>query len=394
MMKKYCAVLTAALLSLSIFTSCASGTDGGEAQAEETAAAASYDEKLSSMTSAELVRDMTFGWNLGDTLDVCNADRNGDGRADETSDVVEETLWGNPKATRELFETLKSDGINAVRIPVTWRDHLDENNNIDESWIDRVQEVVDYAYGLDMYVIINVHHDGGDDEKFGAWVRNAAKDYDSFYERYSAIWEQVCDRFGDYSQRLIFESMNEIGFDGLKEADAYALLNKMNQDFVDLVRSSGKKNDVRHLLIAGYWTDIAKTCSPLYKVPDDPAGRCIISVHYYTPWQFCINGEHSTWGSAGEVKEMENLVGKLNDTFCSKGIPVIVGEYAASGSDKASCVYFIEKFVQLCKSYGITPFYWDNGGQVDRNTYKWRTPEFLEAMQRASSNTEYEVTKG
>ncbi|MCD7729913.1 MAG: glycoside hydrolase family 5 protein [Oscillospiraceae bacterium] len=392
MFKKYACVITAAAMMLSIMTSCGSSeneTASGSAEASSAVTTAvteeNYDEKLSSMTSAEIVEDMTFGWNLGDTLDVCNADRDGDGEANETADVVDETLWGNPQATAELFKSLKDDGINAVRIPVTWRDHLDKDNNIDSDWMDRVQEVVDYAYSLDMYVIINVHHDGGDDEKFGAWVRKAADDYDSFYERYSSIWNQICDRFGDYSERLIFESMNEVGFDNLNQAEAYELLNKINQDFVDLVRSSGKRNDTRHLLIAGYWTDIRETCSPLYKLPDDPAGRCIVSVHYYTPWQFCITGEHSTWGTDEEIKEMESLVGKLSDTFCSNGIPVIVGEYAASGSDKASCVDFIERFVSLCKQSGIAVFYWDNGSQIDRNTYEWRDPEFLEAMQRAAA---------
>lgn len=351
------------------------------------------DEQLSVMTSQEIVDDMTFGWNLGDTLDVCNADRDGDGKVNESAEVVDETLWGNPKATKELFQALKADGINAVRIPVTWRDHLNDKNVIDREWMDRVQEVVDYAYDLDMYVIINIHHDGGDDAKFGAWVRNAANDYDTFYARYSAIWTQICERFGDYSERLIFESMNEVGFDSLTPEDAFSLLNKINQDFVDLVRASGGKNAQRHLLIAGYWTDITETCSDLFQMPQDSADRLIVSVHYYTPWQFCTTDLQHTWGTSSDVKTMEGLVGKMHDNFTAKGIPVIVGEYAASGSDMASCVFFIEKFVKLCTDAGIATFYWDNGGQVDRTTYQWRTPAFLAAMQRASSGEDYEVTK-
>lgn len=349
------------------------------------------------ITSQELVEQMNIGWNLGDTLDVCAADRDGDGKVNEhpaEGEKVDETLWGNPMATYELFTALKEDGINAVRIPVTWRDHIDEQGNIDAEWMDRVQQVVDYAYSQDMYVIINIHHDGGGDPNFGAWVREyAMEDYDKFYERYSNIWKQIAERFKNYSDYLIFESLNEVGFDELSKKDAYALLNKINQDFVDIIRASGGNNEQRHLLIAGYWTDIASTCNSQYKMPTDPADRCILSVHYYTPWDFCTCDIKHTWGTASEVKEMENLIGKMYTYYVENGVPVIIGEYAASGSNLASCIYFIEKLNKLCSDYGIAAFYWDNGGQVNRNTYEWRTMSFLEAMQRATSGEDYEVTK-
>ena len=339
--------------------------------------------EMRDISSMELVSEMGIGWNLGNTLDVCNADRNGDGRVDEHSDNVDEMLWGNPCATRELFEALKEDGISSVRIPVTWRDHTDENFVIDADWLDRVQEVVDYAYDLDMYVIINLHHDGGGDPDFGAWIiETAQKDYDAFYARYSAVWKQICARFENYSDKLIFESMNEVGFDGLAQAKGYELLTRINQDFVDTVRGSGGNNPKRHLLIAGYWTDIERSCASGFMMPEDPENRLILSVHYYTPWQFCTTNIQNEWGTPAEVRQMETLIGKLDTTFVQNGIPVIIGEYAASGNDKASCVLFIEMLVRLCTGYGIATYYWDNGGQVNRSTYEWRTPEFLEAMKR------------
>ena len=333
-------------------------------------------------SSAELVKDMGFGWNLGDTLDVCNADRDGDGKIDESSETVDETLWGNPKATQELFNRLKSGGVKSVRIPVTWRDHIGEapEYKVDEAWMNRVQEVVDYARNAGMYVIINIHHDGGGDPAFGAWVRNASTDYETFIQKYKALWSQIAERFKDYSDYLVFESMNEVGFDDLNSNDAYNLLNKINQEFVNLIRESGGNNGKRHLLIAGYWTDIAKTCSSLYKMPSDPENRCILSIHYYTPWEFCTTNIHSTWGTTYEVNQMKRLIKKLDTTFVKKGVPVIIGEYAASGSDLDSCVLFIKTLNELCYGYGIATFLWDNGGQVDRNTYNWRTPAFLNAI--------------
>ena len=356
--------------------------------------------KMRNITSQQLVEDMTFGWNLGNTLDVCQADRDGDGKINEhveAGEKVDETLWGNPKATKELFTSLKKNGVNVVRIPVTWRDHMDSNGNIDREWMDRVQQVVDYAYSQGMYVIINVHHDGGGDPKFGAWIiEESQKDYNTFLKKYKNIWKQIAERFKNYSDYLIFESMNEVGFDTLynkNKADAYNLINKINQDFVDIIRATGGNNAKRHLLIAGYYTDIERTCDSLYKMPDDKAGRCILSVHYYTPWDFCTCDRKHTWGTNSEVRQMETLIGKMKKNFVDKGIPVIIGEYAASGSDLSSCIFFIEKLNKLCSDYGIATFIWDSGSQVNRKTYKWRTPQYLEALKRATSGKDYEVVK-
>ena len=356
--------------------------------------------KMRNITSQQLVEDMTFGWNLGNTLDVCQADRDGDGKINEhveAGEKVDETLWGNPKVTKELFTSLKKNGVNAVRIPVTWRDHMDSNGNIDREWMDRVQQVVDYAYSQGMYVIINVHHDGGGDPKFGAWIiEESQNDYNTFLKKYKNVWKQIAERFKNYSDYLIFESMNEVGFDTLynkNKADAYNLINKINQDFVDIIRATGGNNAKRHLLIAGYYTDIERTCDSLYKMPDDKAERCILSVHYYTPWDFCTCDIKHTWGTNSEVRQMETLIGKMKKNFVDKGIPVIIGEYAASGSDLSSCIFFIEKLNKLCSDYGIATIIWDNGRQVNRKTYKWRTPQYLEALKRATSGKDYEVVK-
>ncbi|MCX4257206.1 MAG: glycoside hydrolase family 5 protein [Oscillospiraceae bacterium] len=396
--KKLSAVLLSAALSLAVLTSCGNGNtvqDGGSAS--DSGANAVLSAEMRDITSMELVKDMGIGWNLGDTLDVCQADRDGDGKINEhveEGEKVDETLWGNPKATKELFTALKEDGIKSVRIPVTWRDHMDAEGNVDREWMDRVHEVVDYAYSQDMYVILNVHHDGGGDPKFGAWIIEGAKnDKENTLKRYKKLWSQITEEFKDYGDKLVFESMNEVGFDGVAENTAYNLLNEFNQAFVDLVRNSGGNNGSRHLLIAGYWTDIARTCSGSFKMPSDSAGRCIVSVHYYTPWEFCTTNIHNTWGTDAEVKQMEDLYGMMKTNFVDKGIPVIIGEYAASGNDKASCIFFIEKMVKLCSDYGMAPYYWDNGGQLDRNTYEWRTPEYLEAMKRASGGEDYEVVK-
>ncbi len=393
-------LLTALLLSAAILvTGCSKSEQPapGSVPAQETTEPAAEFPGLSSLTSQEIVSSMTIGWNLGNTLDSCQADRDGDGVINEhvaDGEEPDETLWGNPPATKELFQALLDSGVNAVRIPVTWRDHIDEQGNISQTWLNRVQEVVDYAYNLGMFVIINVHHDGGGNPQFGAWICNAATDYEGTLARYKTLWAQIAYRFKDYDHRLIFESMNEVGFDSLSTKKAYQTLNDLNQEFVDLIRSTGGSNPTRHLLIAGYWTDIAKTCDSRFVMPQDPAGRCIVSVHYYTPWDFCTTNIKNEWGTAAEQSEMERLITMMKTNFVDKGIPVIVGEYAASGNDFNSCVFFCEKLVKLCHDYGIATFLWDNGnGQFDRSTNTWRSEQMHSALLRAVSGEDYTPEK-
>lgn len=402
-MKKILSTLIASALLLT--TACSgspqeisSGEVSTQAVTTEAAApAGEAREDISGLSSQEIVSAMTIGWNLGNTLDACQADRDGDGVINEhvaEGEEPDETLWGNPRATKELFQALLDSGVNAVRIPVTWRDHIDGDGDISPSWLDRVQEVVDYAYDLGMYTIINIHHDGGGDPQFGAWICNAATDYDATLARYLNLWTQIADRFKDYDEHLIFESMNEVGFDSLSQGKAYELLNSLNQEFVDLIRSSGGKNNTRHLLIAGYWTDIAKTCDPRYVMPTDPVNRSIVSVHYYTPWDFCTTNIKNEWGTVQEQQEMERLIGMMKTNFVDKGIPVIIGEYAASGNDFNSCVFFCEKLVKLCHDYGIATFLWDNGnGQFDRSTNTWRSEQMHSALLRAVSGEDYTPEK-
>lgn len=402
--------LTALLLAAALLLAGCSGevsaknTDGAQntAQPAETNPAISEEDKglpepMSEMTSQELVNSIKIGWNLGDTLDVCQADRDGDGKVNEhveEGEEVDETLWGNPKATKALFQALWDSGVNAVRIPVTWRDHIDEAGNVSETWMNRVREVVDYAYDLGMVVIINIHHDGGGDPNFGAWICHAATDYERTLSRYKTLWGQIAGCFQNYGERLIFESMNEVGFDSLPLSEAYETLNNLNREFTELIRSSGGNNPKRHLLIAGYWTDIAMTCDSRFVMPDDPAGRSIVSVHYYTPWDFCTTNIKDEWGTASEQRQMEQLIGQMKTTFVDNGVPVIIGEYAASGDDFNSCIFFCEKLVKLCSDYGIATFLWDNGnGQVDRKTGKWRSEAMLSALQRAVSGEEYTPEK-
>jgi len=276
-----------------------------------------------------------------------------------------------------------------VRIPVTWRDHIGKapNYTIKASWMARVQEVVNYALDQDMYVIINLHHDGGGDPQFGAWIRNAATDYNSVLAEYKAIWLQIAKHFKSYDDHLIFESMNEVGFDSVTpKQKAFDILHNLNQAFVDVVRGTGDNNATRYLYISGYWTDIEETCSTNFKMPTDTVNHLLLSVHYYTPWQFCTTNQrpgstYYTWGNDSDIKLMEEKINNLKTTYVDKGIPVIIGEYGVGHNDKASMNLFCKTLVKLSAQAGIPACLWDNGGMINRKTFHWKFDGMLEAIQ-------------
>jgi endoglucanase len=341
------------------------------------------DAGMRTLTSMELVREMGIGWNLGNTLDA----------------VGGETAWGNPPTTQEMIAAIAAAGFRSMRIPVTWRQHFGPAPDypIDPAWLDRVQQIVDWAHGAGLYVILNMHHDGGTDFDKGAWIRLASTDPEGISAQYRALWTQIAARFRDYDDRLVLESMNEVGFDDLNvngqpSAAAYNLLNRLNREFVDLIRGAGGNHRYRHLLVAGYNTDFDLSIRGVV-MPRDT--RCILSLHYYTPYQFAINGKPTTWGSPAEVATLVKQFAKVKASFIDRGIPVILGEYGAvRKTEAASRVYWVECVAKVAVDHGIAPFFWDPGNEFDRRTFTWRTPGLLEALKRAGSGLAYVPTKG
>lgn len=358
-----------------------------------------------------MINAMGAGWNLGNSMDAYS----GSGAS--------ETAWGNPQTTKALIDTVKAAGFKTIRIPVSYMGKVDENNNytVDQAWLDRLNEIVDYAINNGMYAIINIHHDGNNDFSKGAWLDCSAADQTKIREKFRRIWEQVAARFKNYGDHLIFESMNEIMQEGNYStnvpADFYNNINTLNQIFVDTVRASGGNNSSRWLLIPGYNTNIDATVLSAFKLPSDSAsGKLIVSVHYYDPYEFALNegsqifkwgnnaskGKKPSWGHEDYV---EQQMQKLYNTFTSNGIPVIIGEYGAidkTWSDPASTEYRRYYFEYVAKSavnHGCVPVYWDNGyngkngfALFDRKNATVLYPDLVSAIIRGADRNSYAIS--
>ena len=371
------------LLSANLF---AGGKKDESAKATGTSATttAAPVKTAGSKSEAQLfVEKMGIGYNLGNTMDSAPGGTRGGKIANF------ETAWGAPVTTEEMIAGLKKYGINTVRIPVAWSNLMDPEDNykINPDLMNRVEEIVNYVLKNDMYAIVNIHWDYG-------WICDLPDDYDETMARYTSFWNQISDRFKNYNDHLVFESLNEEGcFNTVwnrwgpnnsesAKKEAFDYLNNLNQFFVDLVRKSGGNNATRYLLIAGYATDIDLTCDDDFRMPKDPVNHQIVSVHYYNPSTFAIITEdaswgkaQSTWGTASDVAAIKPYVDKLKMTFVDKGIPVIIGEHGCpvAKKDEASVIKYISEVASAFYLAGMCPCLWDGSGDV----YKRATQTFV-----------------
>ena len=370
------------------------------------------------LNQSQIVEAMGPGWNLGNQLESV------------TDNVPEETNWGNPVITEKLIQSVKAAGFKSIRIPVSYFAKIDDDKDytIDSKWLDRVQEVVDYCIKNDLYAVINIHGDGYNTID-GSWLLCNGKNQTEIKKKYKKVWKQIAERFKNYDEHLLFESMNE-EFDGSysePNKEYYQNINDYNQIFVDTVRKTGDNNTKRWLIIPGWNTNIDYTAGDYgFKLPTDQyrdksidkeEQRIMISVHYYSPWDFC-GGENcviTQWGNEADDPSktsttcdetyMKNQLNLMKTTFADKGYPVFIGEYGSI--DKTSYdseneyyrAYFARKLCQLSRKNGCIPMYWDNGYNgvhgfdlFDRTTCEVTQPVIIDAImegfgQKASQNS-------
>lgn len=332
------------------------------------------------MTALELCEKMGNGINLGNTLEAYrgwNGNSNGNAKSYER-------MWGQPLTTEKMMIAYKQAGFDSIRIPVAWTNMMPYEKkvyDINKKWLDRVEEVVNYALDAGLYVIINDHWDGQWWGMFGSMEDEHRKEAIKLYK---SMWTQVANRFKNYDEKLIFEGANEeLGFrlnddtvfsnkrkGNLTEWECYDAVNKINQCFVDVVRSTGGNNKNRFLLIAGFDTDIDRTCSDMFKMPVDKVpNRLLLSVHYYTPSTYCILNEDAnwgknkkTWGTESEYASMDANFAKMKK-FVDQGYGVIIGEYGVSaqknGKPKEGMTLWLKNVLDNCDKYNFVPMLWD-----------------------------------
>ena len=368
----------AALVGVLLLVACLRPPSGLSDPIGSTPAVPPAPERMAELDAWTAATRMTPGINICNTLENITA---------------WETGWGNPPITRGFVESLARLGFKTVRLPVAW-DTYAVDGRIQSDKFSRVREVVGWITDAGMFCVLNIHWDGG-------WIDSDSKQkfpstFDTFSpdaeRKYRSYWEQISGFFANKNERLIFESLNEetnFTNEGSIEK-AYATLTRVNQLFIDTVRATGGNNAKRLLVVAGYSTDIAKTCDGAYQLPKDTLpGRLFISVHYYTPYQFCGLSEDAdwgkmkpTWGAPDEVKQLEQLFDMMQG-FCTRNdLPAFIGEFGVTTKNKepASRLRWMSAVASAAVQRRMVPVLWDTGTDVSRSAPYAAGPELFQML--------------
>ena len=341
-------------------------------------------------SAKDAVKNMGIGWNLGNTLDANDATK--------TWKTTEEheTCWGQPVTTPELLKMMKEAGFGAIRVPVTWYQEMDANGKVNDAWMKRVKEVVDYVIGNGMYCLLNVHHDtGADGGTFKSWIKASSANYTANKDKYEGLWKQIAETFKDYDQHLLFEAYNEMldekntWNEPVDKTDGYKAINDYAKSFVTVVRATGGNNAQRNLVVNTYSASNSSAAMKALELPEE-TGHIVFQIHNYPNWK-----DESTTRQL-----IDNLISDIKTNLISKGAPVIIGEYATFTTwpadldyyekDRKLALYAMDYFIKKTKEAGIGTFYWMGlSDGANRTLPAFNQPDLAECLAKAYHGSDF-----
>ncbi len=374
-MKKY--FLTLFTLTALLFSSCSGEDIGGPNRQDNETVEPEPEPEIDddvALAGMEFVADMGVGWNLGNTLDAHDS----------------ETSWGNPYTTKEMIDIVAAKGFKTMRVPVTWQFNLGDGPDylIKASWLDRVEQIVNYGLKNNMYVIINLHHDEEIIEPSYAKEAESTKIL-------VAIWKQVSERFIDYGNKLIFETLNEMRVKGSAEewqggsVEGRNCINNFHEAAVAAIRATGGNNETRKIMLSTYAASTTDAAMNALELPDDD--NIIVAVHSYTPYAFCLKQDDptTTWGTDSDKAEVDALFSRTKSTFIDKGHPVVMGEWGSMNHDNdAHRAIHAAYYAKAALNVGVCPVVWDDGGWfelLDRDNLCWKRESIANAIVNAQN---------
>ncbi|MBQ9438898.1 MAG: glycoside hydrolase family 5 protein [Lachnospiraceae bacterium] len=308
-----------------------------------------------------MMEDLGCGINIGNDLDCYGA-----ASAIENPTVRDyETFWNNPPVKKEIISALKKAGFKTIRIPVSWSEHIGADGSVDEAWMSRVQEVVDWVIEEDLYAVLDVHHED--------FIAPTYEKEEEVSRKLESLWRQIGERFAEYDEHLLFEGMNEPRLENSAEEwtagtkEMRDVVNHLNGVFVKTVRSLGGKNKRRFLLIQSYGPGFEEEALKALEIPEGDT-RVMVAVHAYLPYRFTeANEGHETWkeDKARYTEDIQKLKQNIKTLFLDKGIPVVITEYGCEEKKYeeqriAWAKYYLNAF---SKDLGVPCLWWDNGAE-------------------------------
>lgn len=292
-------------------------------------------------TSQELVTKMGRGINLGNVL----------------SAPIEGNWAG--AATAQYFIDVANAGFTNVRIPMDFFGTRTSGSNagysvnastnftgsrsdyiVSTTYLNRIEQVIQWGLDNNLIVILDFHgatlksefiytFDADESEYTHPTSAKRAADLAKFY----AIWEQISNRFKNYSDDLVFEVINEPYFH-ISEAD----MNEINSEVISIVRASGGNNTTRKIIITGGTKNSYEAITTIGSQIINNDDYLIATYHYYRPFQFTKSSDYrfndNSWGSNTDKNTVDNEFDVVQNWANGFNPPVAVflGEFGADNA--------------------------------------------------------------
>ena len=370
-----------------------------------------------SIKARQIMDEMGFGWNLGNTFDAWSGTKQDQG-------LDSETVWGVTKTTEDIIKGLVKKGIKTIRIPVTWHNHLiDDKYTIDPEWMARVKQVVDWSLENGLYVILNTHHDNSEKQniQYGQGYYPLRKEMVESEKFIFNVFKQISLAFNNgYDHHLIFEGLNEPRLIGTQFEwnykkgeplceEASSVLNEYLKLIVRAIRTSGGNNEKRFIMVTPLSAAYSSAVNQDFIFPGDSAynptnPKILLSVHMYLPYNFAMNPDMSyvTFEEA-YANELYSGFKNLYEKFVLRGHNVIIGEMGITNKNNTEeRVKWAEYYISASRKFNIPCVVWDNEyfdntksagenfGLYKRGEGKWVPDELIDAYVKASK-TEMEI---
>ena len=326
---------------------------------------------INKISSTELIKDITGGFNFVDYYDDYKS------------------LNGN---IEPMIKTLKQSGFNIVSLPINWYEYMNEDYDIDEDVLIVTKKIVDTLLEYNFYVIITSY-----DSYEDAWSSLNYFQYNKTVKIMKKLWDQIGNYFIDYDERLMFSFLNEPRdyiTNGYTREGAL-ILNLLNEEFVEIIRSQGYNNKYRHLLITPIWGRSNDEVLKYFKVPKDD--YIIISLHCYGPFGFAHDStyDEASWDDkkAEYQIELTSHFKNIKDKFLDNNIAVLMTEYGSR--DKNNIIErskWLEYYINVSYNYGIKCISWDSFlsyydreftfSIINKETGEWKYQEFQKVFEK------------
>ena len=364
-----------------------------------------------SIKARRIVDEMGFGWNLGNTFDAWSGSKQDQGLEAETS-------WGCTKTTEAIIKGLVAKGIKTIRVPVTWHNHIiDENYTIDPEWMKRVKQVIDWCLENGLYVIINTHHDNSETQniKYGQGYYPLRQDMVESEKFLYNTYRQIAMAFNNgYDHHLIFEALNEprpikTDFEwNYKKGEpiceeSSTVINEYLKVIVKAIRTSGGNNEKRFIMVTPIAAAYSSAVNQDFIFPGDskynPTNpKILLSVHMYLPYNFVMNPDMSyTTFEESYANELYSDFKNLYESFVLKGHNVIIGEMGITNKNNTEeRIKWAKYFVSTARKFNLPCIVWDNEyfnntvssgetfGLYKRGEGKWEPDELINAYVEAA----------